>query len=533
MKQEYKDALSDAAWAALMTFRDHSINFVLNMLLGSATKVTAAQFGAGKYNSAARLWTARKLAVKDVDGRVVAGPAVMGYAKFASRKPFPGPGEKTMGIENEPHTVDDFSGKISSGYGAGVKKLIYGGNGIIKIKGGTPFVGKVNIHEHKANRAGLHYDFVAEGIPPGTKEFEINIPAGPFKGRYAFRQPEGFGPDQVLIIRMKDEDIVLPKPHTKLIDVPKLQELDESGDYIVEWKPDGGLANIHIKDDRAIFTSHREQAAPYYDKLPGIEWIKNNNRLWTNRLLFRNPDLDGTVLQGELFHPEGAARVGGILNSGADKAIQYQREHGPVKVYVWDIFKYKGKDVHSLPYEQRRALYESVVRDIRRNNKLWEAAPARTRDFVPFYNEVIRDERGLPYSEGLVVKHRTNSNEPWRKVKFRDTYDVKVIDILEGAGKREGKAGRLLVETPSGGRGEVGSFQATDSQLKWIWDNRDILRGQVAEIYAQEVTKAGAPRAGVFIRWHPSKSEAGLLMYSLDDRDRMYAMKSAAGWRPK
>jgi ATP-dependent DNA ligase len=89
------------------------------------------------------------------------------------------------------------------------------------------------------------------------------------------------------------------------------------------------------------------------------------------------------------------------------------------------------------------------------------------------------------------------------------------------------------VETDGGGRGEVGSFQATDAQLQWMWDNRDVLRGQVAEIHVQEITKSGAPRAGVFYRWHPSKSEAALLMYSLDDRSSMYAMKSAAGWRRK
>jgi hypothetical protein len=48
-------------------------------------------------------------------------------------------------------------------------------------------------------------------------------------------------------------------------------------------------------------------------------------------------------------------------------------------------------------------------------------------------------------------------------------------------------------------------------------------------------------RAGVFVRFHPSQSEAGLLMYSeglaggdpQESRSMLYKLKSAAGWRRK
>jgi len=531
MREQTKQLLNDVLYASLHTTGKHAINFILNGMLGYIQRSAAASIGAGNLTGVARLASARALTRKDIDGRLVSGPSSMAYAKFSSRKPLPGPGNKTMGQENDPHTVDDFNGKIDEGkYGAGVKRLIFSGNVVVKIAGGRPFIAKANIHQHDAKRAGLHYDFVAEGIKPGTKSFEINVPAGEFKGRYAFRQPKGFEGNQVLIVRMKDEDVVLPKPNTKLIDVVKLQELDDTGEYLAEWKPDGGLANVVIKDNRAVFTSHREQAAAYYDKLPWIEWLKNNSRFITNRLLFKDPDLNGTVLQVELVHSEGAARTAGILNSGADKAIQYQLSNGPVRVYAWDIAKYKGRDVSGLPYEERRELYEEVISDIRHFNKFWEAVPSRTRDFVSWYNQITADPRGLPYSEGLVVKHRTDSQR-WFKVKFRDTIDVEVVDFIEGIGKRANTVGRLVVETEGGGRGEVGSFRVTDEELQWMWNNREFLKGQVAEIYAQEVTKTGAPRAGVFIRWHPSKSEANLLKTSLDEFDTMYAIKSAAGWR--
>ena len=61
---------------------------------------------------------------------------------------------------------------------------------------------------------------------------------------------------------------------------------------------------------------------------------------------------------------------------------------------------------------------------------------------------------------------------------------------------------------------EIGSFQLTNEQRRWIWQHRDVLTGQIAEVRALTVTESGEIRAGVFVRFHPSKSEHGLLLYS-------------------
>ena len=91
-------------------------------------------------------------------------------------------------------------------------------------------------------------------------------------------------------------------------------------------------------------------------------------------------------------------------------------------------------------------------------------------------------------------------------------------------------------------RSEIGSLQVADAQRHWVWGNRDLLAGQVAETKAMEITEKGAVRAGGFVRWHPGKSEQGLLMYSEglpgstkpeESRPIMYAVKSTAGWRSK
>ena len=87
---------------------------------------------------------------------------------------------------------------------------------------------------------------------------------------------------------------------------------------------------------------------------------------------------------------------------------------------------------------------------------------------------------------------------------------------------------------------EAGSFQLSNDQRQWIWDHRDVLTGQIAEVRVLTVNESGAIRAGVFVRFHPSKSEQGLLLYSEslagstdpdENRPMMFRLKSSAGWR--
>ena len=97
----------------------------------------------------------------------------------------------------------------------------------------------------------------------------------------------------------------------------------------------------------------------------------------------------------------------------------------------------------------------------------------------------------------------------------------------------------MVVEGPTGVKSEIGSFQLTNDQRQWIWDHRDVLTGQIAEVRAMKVNESGAIRAGVFVRFHPSRPEAGLLTYSEslaggnaeESRSTLYRLKSAVGWR--
>ncbi len=155
--------------------------------------------------------------------------------------------------------------------------------------------------------------------------------------------------------------------------------------------------------------------------------------------------------------------MGGILNALPEKSILIQRERGPVEFYAWDIARLKGRDVTQLPYGQRRELYEAVIAEIRLFNRYLHVVPAMPEggDPVEFYRGIIHDLRGLPFSEGVVVKYK-DSVDQWFKVKANDTLDVRVIRCLEGTGKFKGSLGAMVVEGPTGVESEIGSFQLTN-----------------------------------------------------------------------
>jgi hypothetical protein len=492
------------------------------------------------------------LTEKAVDGAILSGmvPA-NSHAKFAIPKGLPKEGQKSLAIENDPHVLDGFDGVIKEGYGKGTKTLLLRDTIIVKMKGKT-FPALMEYHVHDAEKAGLHYDLCVEGVPPGTRKFEVNIPRGEYKGRYAFQMT----PKGMIVLPMKDRGEIHPKPQYNLKGEEFLREIaQEPGSWVVEQKLDGSLGNVVIHDNRAAFRSHRETGATYYDKLPQLEFLDNKSPMFLSRLLFSGPQLDGTVLKGELYHGDGAPRVAGILNALPEHARRIQHLRGPVRFYGWDIVKLRGKDVRDLPYAERRLLLEIVISDIRRFNKHWDVVPISKGDPHAFYQEVI--QAPLPYGEGVVIKKADQGQDqgPWYKVKQTDFVDLEILEIQEGQGKYQESVGRFIVRAsdPGQGRsllrserrvqpgtGEVGSFRVTDEQRRWIWEHRRELVGSVGKFQVQELTARGIPRAGVFIAFHEGKgSEAGLAMYAeslaggdpeLSERTK-YALKSAAGWR--
>jgi hypothetical protein len=550
----------EVLYAVAHTLRDHALD-ILNAALGSEVQRSLHSAISPKPQDS-RWAIARAIRpILAVDGAVLEGPApANAYAKYAIPKGLPsGETKRSLAIENDPHKVDDFDGVIEQGYGKGTKRLLASDTAIVKVAGRT-FPGKFNYHFHDADVAGPHYDLVVEGLPPGTRKWELHIPRGPYKGRYAFNDTS----QGLIIVPMKDRGLVVPKPDYRLKDESFLRDVvaKDPGGWIVEQKLDGSLGNAVIHENRAMFRSHRDTGETYYDRLPQLEHLSNHSSFWMCRKLFPGPDQNGTVLTGELYHPDGAARVGGILNAYPHKAREIQDLRGAVSFYAWDTSKIRGHSVAHLDYAERRRLLEDVISEIHLFNKYWGIVPKSTGDPHAFYQQVI--QKPLPFGEGVVCKKAgEGQGDTWFKVKQVDFVDLEVIDILEGEGKYAQSVGRLLVRDPeTGGQGEVGSFAITDEQRQWIWDHKEQLlrdsevlrrpisepgrsgyvRGPrlIAKVRVQEMTASGAPRAGVFMAFHEGKgSEAGLYMYAeslaggdpKETQSTKYKLISSAGWK--
>jgi hypothetical protein len=486
---------------------------------------------------------------------------VQSGAKYTLPKGLPKVSSRVLAIENEPHTVDGFSGVIASGYGKGTKTLLADETVAVKI-GTKMFLSRMNYHFHEADKAGPHFDLVVADVPPGTEQWELNIPRGDYKGRYAFITTE----KGVIVIPMNDDGLALEKPSYSLRPKEFLEQVGRdntkaaigfaerrvkdvivpaqpSQQWVIEHKLDGSLANFTIGKGRAVFHSHRPTGETYYDRIPQLEDLHNHSRFFTSRKLMPYPDLEGTVGKVELYHPDGVGRVAGILNALPERAQEIQRLRGPATAHCWDLVKYKGKDVSGLPYVQRRYLAEKVIDEIRFFNSNWNMVRAckRGEDPIAFYNEIV--SLPLPFGEGVVVKAAGDpAGGTWFKVKQVDFADLELVEVLPGTGKYSDSVGRLVVRNPENGAlGEVGSFAITDERREWIWTHRENVVGAVVKIRVQEITDRGAPRAGVFMDFHEGKgpTEAGLLMYaeSLAGADPeettriKYKLISSAGWR--
>ena len=455
----------------------------------------------------------RWLATKTVDGAVIEGADVQVGAKFAMKNGLPTEeGERRLIIENEPHRLDGFDGEIKEGYGKGIKRLLYRGPVVVKL-GKNTSVQTAEYHFHEAEKAGPHYDLTVSGVPSQQfrlrpRQFEIHFLGGPLQGkRYAIVNTimrEGTGGR--MCVPLKDRTVTIPKPDVKLKTREWLADKSQN-DWIAERKMDGSLCNAALIDFRAHLKSHRETSNTYYDKLPSVEWLGNTSRLWTCRTIFPGYKGSGTLLQVEAVHVQGVSKVSGILNSRPDTARAFQDENGPVEVYAWNVLKYRGRDVSGWDYARRRGLLEKIISEIRQYNKNWhivdQARPGEKP--IEFYDRVIGDRRGLPFSEGIVLKSRTEPDN-WAKIKMSDAFDLTISKLIEGTGKFSGSLGAIEVISPATGeRGEVGSLAIDDIERQWIWNNRSALIGAVAKVRALGTTERGIPRAGVFESFHTEK----------------------------
>ena len=151
-----------------------------------------------------------------------------------------------------------------------------------------------------------------------------------------------------------------PMNAKEVTDLAKLDMMFNSEDYLVEDKLDGTRATIHFQKDPIT----GEHTTRVFSRRISVktDWLSENTDLLPQFGLMSIPELDGTVIDGELRMPSYEFKeVSSTLNCTWDKAIHRQLELHFIKLFTFDIIQYKGRDTTNLPLTERKELLHKVV----------------------------------------------------------------------------------------------------------------------------------------------------------------------------
>jgi len=267
------------------------------------------------------------------------------------------------------------------------------------------------------------------------------------------------------------------------------------GKYMVQPKIDGAAAFYPING--------KVEAHSYRESTKGRPII-HTERLGIQGI--RLPNYKGTLLRGEIYGEQGGEAiapqaVGGILNSTIERSLRDQQARKiHMKNYIFDVLKYKGRDVRGLPYEQRYDLLKDIVGQLPED----KFQLARGETDVVKAKKLIRDimlGKNKLTQEG-VVAHPLGGGTPIKLKKVHDV-DVRISGIFPGTGKYKDYAGGFEYMPSNGDKvvGKVG-IGMNDYTRKDMMRNPEKYIGRRARIRSRGQFDSGAHRAPSFIALH-------------------------------
>ena len=156
------------------------------------------------------------------------------------------------------------------------------------------------------------------------------------------------------------------------------------------------------------------------------------------------------VLDGEIvgFDENGRVSFGALqhrMHLTSSRDIQHRRTTNPVAFMLFDVLWLDGEDVTTRPYEERRALLESLEL----TGGLWQVPPAVWDD--PEDGADLLEASRIQGLEGIVAKRLGSIYEPgkrsrvWKKIKNKQRQELVIGGWLPGEGNRRNTLGALLV----------------------------------------------------------------------------------------
>jgi ATP-dependent DNA ligase len=416
-----------------------------------------------------------------------------GHAHSWAAQTLPKPGKSSYVVQQPTHTADyalGFQGVLLGGYGAG--------------------------------QVSTHLKEKAEILRSNNDKVTFNVYQGKNSDEYALIRM-GKGKIWKLLNRTPTRDTHPEIPNSK----PKYRETKpdnidmENSDQTMMAKIDGAHVSIHLdkgKDIRAY--SYRPTERP-----SGV--IEHTRRFQAVENVKPPARLSGTILRGELYAKGKNGRaidakdVGAILNSNVLKSRDKQLDKGKLRAAIFDVVKFKGKDVEDEPYDEKL----EILREIAAATPGLEipriaTTPAAKRKLM----SDIKSGKEKSTREGVVLWDLKDGNKPPIKAKLKEEHDV-VIQRVFGGKKafKKGEAGGFEFSwTPTGPVvGRVGTGFSR-SFRKDMWENPEKYLGLLAKVEAQGKFESGALRAPAFKMLH------------LDNPgDRLMEVEKVAAVRPE
>lgn len=405
---------------------------------------------------------------------------------WALKKGVPNAGQKYKAIRQPAHSPEygHWEGKIESGYGKGTVKS--------KEKGKAYIV----------DADGDHISFVTAHS----------------------RYPERFRLQKTkkgwLLINTTPSE---PRTYVK----PKFTEVSEKDveklftpDNVIQAKIDGALTFHEIMNNKIEDLSYRTSKVTgrpiVHTERGGGPYKIKGNLPDIAEVLGKSSSESPTVLLGETYgedsatgKPIPAAETSGLLNASLGESLRKQQEKNrKIKHALFDILKYRGKDVQTFPYSDRYKLLKTIEKRLPESYFVMEGetAPVKQRQLW----EAIKSGKHKLTEEGIVAHPLDKGRSA--KVKTFPEHDVYITGVFPGGGKyTDTGGGGLEYSLEPGGKpiGRIGTG-FSDEDRRDMFNNPDRWKDRVVRIKAQEQLPSGAFRVPVFISRHESpRKESG------------------------
>ena len=380
-------------------------------------------------------------------------------------------------------------------------------------KGYMKWEGNIPAHVYGGGKVVLHDLAKAEVLESSPTKLRFNL--------YHKRDPQEFilikTDDEkkkdrwliknVTLTRKVDKSTTIPetRPTYKETSIAETPAKYLGSDYLASAKLEGAHSIFYFDGKKIRAASYRPT-----ERESGV--IDHTYKLPLATLQKTPAALKGTLLRGEIYGVDkngkalACQEVSGLLNSSVQRARETQKEKGQKLVpAIFDIIKYKGKDVTHLPYSERFEIVKKIVSSL----KHFEVPRvAHTEeDKLKLMNDIRRNKEPRT-KEGVVFWNLKDPHAAPVKAKIRPDFDVYVREIFEGDGKYKKSAGGFKYSLKSGGEivGNVG-IGLSDALRQDMWDHPRKYIGRVAKVTAQEQFPSGALRAPAFTDWHVEKGK--------------------------